>query len=169
MKRFTIHSSDKQHFLLPIQAVMLTLLALTALSFWEWSRSGNTALPTFAMLLHVIAAPFYLGGAYLYRRIARHEQEAALELDEQSGLILYANSRKDLKILFHHSQVESCEWHQNLLLPFGVDYLFLRIRGGYEVCVSSLLVSPAEVMAHIQAPCKVRQQFVNWRGPIYET
>ena len=158
---FDIESSEKKQFILPFQLITWFLFIFIIIGFATWLIWNDNSATMVVLGLQCAFAPFYLPGLYLYSKSLKRETDTEVELDKKNGYIMYTNEKTGKNLLFHESQVEHCEVNLSLLLPYRVDYLSMRLKGGKTVSISSLIVEPKEILNNFSFPYQIQKRWIN--------
>lgn len=158
---FDFGSTAQGPFVRPFTIMLGALICLVSLAGISWLIWENYVLSQIAMGLQVLLAPIYLPGLYFYRRLALREADSEVEIDEKYQFIKYSNPSQHQNLLFHRDQIETAEVQLNLIFPYRVDYLFLTLKGGTQVCITSLVVEPSVILKEFCLPYQVRKRWIN--------
>ena len=161
VRYFDIESSEKKQFVLPFQLITLFLFIFIIVGFATWLIWDDNSATMIVLGLQCAFAPFYLPGLYFYSRSLKKETDTEIELDKKYGFIKYTNDSTGQNLMFHESQVEHCEVNLSLLLPYRVDYIFLRLKGGKTIFISSLIVEPNEILKDFSFPYQIKKRWIN--------
>ncbi|MEL6653936.1 MAG: hypothetical protein AAFQ87_24340 [Bacteroidota bacterium] len=145
--------------LLPIQLMggLLLLTSLCGISGWLFYDSMLSA--QICLGLGILFFPYYFLALFFFRSYWQMEQSTHLELDYKANLIAYRNHSQHL--LFHQDQIESCEIVHTEFMPYSIYYLCLRIKGGAEIVISSLIVDPMTLSHQLALTPVVKRRFFN--------
>ncbi|MEL6251105.1 MAG: hypothetical protein AAFR87_03750 [Bacteroidota bacterium] len=158
---YDIYSKEKELFILPFKVIGWCLLAFTIAGFASFMIWGNQLIAQIFFCLLAILGPFYLPGIYYYFKCLKKEQDTRIEVDAKHGLIKYEKPGSDKNILFHESQIENCTIRLSLLFPYKINYLNLRLKGGYNVTVSSLILEPQDLVQLFNIPYTIETYWIN--------
>lgn len=161
VESFDIHSRGKRQFIFPFQVITYCVLALVVLGFLTFLLMDDTSLVQVIVWIQVLIAPFYLPGLYYYATYFKQEKHTQVELDPKAQLIKYSHSKEAVNLLFHASQVESCVVNMSLLFPYKVDYLTMKLKGGPEIYISSLVVEPLEILKRFSIEYDIQKRILN--------
>lgn len=157
-----IHRVDEtrqHHFTLPFQLMLGSMGVMLALAFYFWFAFEDKTTVQIICYMQLIFAPFYIPGIYFYSKYYTKDINSCLEIDSKNRLIQYESPKESL--LFHADQVEHCEIHMSLLLPYQIHYTTLKLKGGKVLNISSLLITPDKLMKYLSIFPEVHQHAFN--------
>ncbi|MEO0469083.1 MAG: hypothetical protein AAF206_05640 [Bacteroidota bacterium] len=157
---FDIHSVDKTPFLIPFRIIGSGMLLLLFLGTWEGLVKDNQTFAMLAASMVMVMGIFYVPGMYLYARFLDRELDTEVEIDSRAELIKYRNGSTNL--LFHVSQIESCEMYQNILFPYRLDRITICLSDGPSLTISALIIDPWELSEHLKLPVSSRQRMIDY-------
>ncbi|MEM6346361.1 MAG: hypothetical protein AAF927_20905 [Bacteroidota bacterium] len=145
--------------LLPIQLMGGLLLMTYICGIVAWLFFDSMVTAQVCLWLGLLFFPFYFPAVFLSKSYWEMEQNTELELDHKANLIAYRN--QDQYVLFHQDQIESCEIVQTEFMPYSLNYLCLRVKGGVEIVISSLIIDPETLSQHLAVKPVVKRRFFN--------
>ncbi|MEM7656677.1 MAG: hypothetical protein AAF399_11150 [Bacteroidota bacterium] len=158
---FDLHSTRKGPFVLPFQVIFYCMIGLVALGFVGWIWLQDQTVVQLVVLIQLFFAPFFIPGLVYYFRFLKRERGVELELDSYHDWIKYYHEPSGTHLLFQSEQVESCTLHLSLIFPYKVDFLSLQLVGGPCVHISSLIISPEEMLERFPIPYEIQKRMFN--------
>lgn len=156
---FRLDASPGMPFSLSYKLISLSVLACLMLGFFLWQQTGQMWLVQVSAWTGLALAALFYPGWVQYHRVHQYESAACVELDSKNQLIKYTHEKEQINILFHPSQVEACEVHICMMLPNRIDTLWLQLKDGPRIMISSLLAEPSELMRTIRKPYSLRKRW----------
>ncbi|MDX2285394.1 MAG: hypothetical protein NW241_14610 [Bacteroidia bacterium] len=159
--QFRIHHARSSSLSFPYWLMLVCLGLLLGIGIYRQQTAGEWTMLELTGWMSLMFVPIFAPAGWLLSCWVRKERGTRIELDLASDLIQYTNPRLGVNVLFHVSQIESCEWLHSLLLPMNVDVLRLHLAGGPSICVSSLVLETAELMEWYRIPFQIRNCWIN--------
>jgi len=161
VEHFTFQKEKQSQFTFPFEMMTYFMLFFLGLGLFFALFKEDTSVGHIVIWVHCIFAPFYLPGLYHYHQYLSRDQHTEVELDSRHGLIKFCNPTRQENMLFHISQIESCQVHCSILFPYRLDRLTLSLVGGQQLHISSLVVNPAEVLSRFELSYQVERRLFN--------
>ena len=156
---FRVDESRQQKFTLPFQLMVGSMAVMLVMAFYFWFAYQDRTSVQIICYMQLLFAPFYIPGIYFYAKYYAKDTKSRLEIDSNNKLIQLESPSESL--LFHADQVESCEIHMSLILPYQLHYTKLRLEGGKELNISNLLIEPGKLMKYLSIHPEVHQHAIN--------
>lgn len=157
---YDINTQGKELFTLPFKFIGWSLLTFTVAGFIAFLFWEDQIVARIFFCLMAILCPFYIPGIFYYFSSYKKEEDTRVELDVKHGLIKYEND-SGRNILFHESQIESCTIRLSLLFPYKINYASLKLKGGYQVHISSLILEPQQLVQSFKIPYTLETYWFN--------
>lgn len=149
----------QSRFTLPFYLITAALTVAIFLAFYFWLSTGEKFMIEVCVWMHLIFAPFYLPGLYYYSCYFEKDKDTEVEVDKKNELIKY--SSKDVNLLFHKSQVETCEINLSLLFPYKLDYISLKLVGGPKIHISNLVIDSKMMVRWFKVKPSINRRYFN--------
>lgn len=161
VEHFTFQKEKQSHFIFPFEMMTYFMLFFLALGLFFTLYHDNQSVGHIVIWMYCVFAPFYVPGLYHYYQYLSRDRHSEVELDSRHGLIKFANSTRQENILFHVSQIETCQVHYSILFPYRIDRLTLSLSGGRQLHISGLVVPPSEILSRFDLPYQVERRLFN--------
>lgn len=158
---FSFRQDKQSQFVFPFEMMTYCMLFFLLLGFFFTLYREDPGVSAIVIWLYCVFAPFYIPGLYHYYQYLARDRHTEVELDSRQQLIQYSNPTRQENILFHASQIEHCAVHCSILFPYRIDRLCLTLRGGRQLHISGLVVSPHEFLARFDLPHRVEHRLFN--------
>lgn len=158
---FDIESQDRGEIVFPFQLMAFTLLAFVGLGIFNYFTGGSANITLIVLWLYCIFSPFYFPGIYHFWNYFKRERQKSLELDLKYHYLTYEDKHLGKKLHFSVDSIASSTIYHSQMFPYGIDYIKFNLKGGEEVLLSSLLISPWELVEDLELTYTVEKKVFN--------
>ncbi|MEO0895622.1 MAG: hypothetical protein AAFY71_04460 [Bacteroidota bacterium] len=158
---YDINSQSRSELAFPLHLMAGTLLFFVAIALVNLIFYGNDSFNLVIFWLYCIFSPFYFPGIYHLYQYAKREENKRLEIDHKHHLITYEDKEAERNLHFSLDSIEKCTIYHTQMLPYGIDYMEIELKGGQRVFCSTLLIDPWEMVDELGIPYQIKKRVFN--------